>query len=46
MEAPNEKDASRMEATWAKFVDSQTLIAVQNQEASKLYLNSFFPFFH
>ena len=35
-EAPSEKDAMKMGAAWAKFVESQTLTAIPQEEAQKL----------
>jgi uncharacterized protein with GYD domain len=36
-EAPNEKDAMKMGAAWGKFVESQTLTAIPQEEAGKLF---------
>jgi uncharacterized protein with GYD domain len=36
-EAPSEKDAMKMGAAWAKFVESQTLTAIPQEEAQKLF---------
>ena len=36
-EAPSEKDAIRMGTAWAKFVETQTLAAVPEEEAAKLF---------
>ena len=35
-EAPSEKDAIKMGTSWAKFVESQTLTAIPQEEAGKL----------
>jgi uncharacterized protein with GYD domain len=36
-EAPSEKEAIKMGAAWAKFVESQTLTAIPQEEAGKLF---------
>jgi len=36
-EAPSEKDAMKMGTAWAKFVESQTLTAIPQEEAQKLF---------
>jgi uncharacterized protein with GYD domain len=37
-EAPNEKAAIKMGTEWAEFCDTQTLVAVPNEEAKKMLL--------
>jgi uncharacterized protein with GYD domain len=36
-EAPSEKEAMKMGAAWAKFVESQTLTAIPQEQAGKLF---------
>ena len=36
-EAPNEKVAIRVGTEWVEFCDTQTLVAVQNEEARKMF---------
>jgi uncharacterized protein with GYD domain len=36
-EAPSEKEAMKMGAAWAKFVASETLTAIPQEEAQKLF---------
>jgi uncharacterized protein with GYD domain len=36
-EAPSEKEAIKMGAAWAKFVESQTLTAIPQEETGKLF---------
>jgi uncharacterized protein with GYD domain len=36
-EAPSEKDAIKMGAAWAKFCETQTLTAIPQEEAQKLF---------
>jgi len=36
-EAPNEKAAVMMGASWAKFCETQTLVAVPQEEAQKMF---------
>ena len=36
-EAPNEKAAIKMGTGWAEFCETQTLVAVPNEEATKMF---------
>lgn len=36
-EAPSEKEAMKMGVAWAKWVESQTLTAIPQEEAQKLF---------
>jgi len=36
-EAPNEKEALKMSAAWAKWTEGQTMVAIPNEEAQKLF---------
>ena len=36
-EAPNEKEAIKMGAAWGKFCEAQTMVAVPQEEAKKLF---------
>ena len=36
-EAPNEKEAMKMGIAWAEFCESQTLVAIPNEEAQKIF---------
>ena len=36
-EAPNEKEAMKMGVAWAEFCESQTLVAIPNEEAQKIF---------
>lgn len=36
-EAPSEKEAIKMGAAWAKFCETQTMVAVPQEEAQKLF---------
>ena len=36
-EAPNEKEAMKMGLAWTKFCETQTMVAVPQEEAQKLF---------